>query len=98
MRKEEQLGILEKFLSRPAVCGAGQGNSGTSWASANPGLHEMVNHLRQEGHPIGSSQNGYFYAETASEVYVTIQNLEENAGRFGCGSPRFGTPLDSSEG
>lgn len=38
-------------------------------------LHEMVNHLRQEGHPIGSSQNGYFYAETAGESNVTIQNL-----------------------
>lgn len=40
-------------------------------------LHEMVNHLRQEGHPIGSSQNGYFYAETAGEIYVTIQNLKK---------------------
>ena len=31
--------------------------------------------LRRECIPIGSSSNGYYFAETAAEVYDTIKNL-----------------------
>ena len=40
-------------------------------------LRKHVNHLRQDGHPIASGQKGYFYAETAGEVYGTIHNLKK---------------------
>ena len=38
-------------------------------------LHEMVNHLRQEGYPIGSGRDGYFYIRTFGEARM-IRGLE----------------------
>ena len=38
-------------------------------------LRKQVHRLRQKGHPIASSQDGYFYAVTAGEVYSTIGQL-----------------------
>ncbi len=38
-------------------------------------LRKHVNRLRRECIPIGSSSNGYYFAETAAEVYDTIKNL-----------------------
>ena len=38
-------------------------------------LRKHVNWLRRECIPIGSSSNGYYFAETAAEVYDTIKNL-----------------------
>ncbi len=43
--------------------------------SGNQLMHR-VNRLRRESIPIASSRNGYFYAETAGEVYATIRRLE----------------------
>ncbi len=40
-------------------------------------LREQVNKLRQEGVPIASGREGYFYAETAGDVYATIRNLKK---------------------
>ena len=40
-------------------------------------LQKLVNRMRQEGIPIGSSKDGYFYAETAGEVYSTIRQLRD---------------------
>lgn len=40
-------------------------------------LREQVNKLRQEGVPIASGKEGYFYAETAGEVYATIKILRK---------------------
>ena len=47
-----------------------------------PDLHMSENDLRKhatrprrECIPIGSSSNGYYFAETAAEVYNTIKNL-----------------------
>ena len=37
-------------------------------------LRKLVNRLRQQNKPIASDQTGYFYAQTAGEVYATIQN------------------------
>ncbi len=39
-------------------------------------LRKLVNRLRRDGVPIGSSRNGYFYARTAGEVYATIRQLQ----------------------
>ena len=38
-------------------------------------LHEMVNHLRQEGYPIGSGRDGYFYIRTFGEALETEAHL-----------------------
>lgn len=38
-------------------------------------LRKQVHRLRKKGHPIASSQDGYFYAVTAREVYSTIGQL-----------------------
>ena len=40
-------------------------------------LRKIVNRLRRKGVPIASDQNGYFYAQTAGEVYATIRNLKK---------------------
>lgn len=40
-------------------------------------LRKAVNRLRQECKPIASDRNGYFYAQTAGEVYATIRNLKK---------------------
>lgn len=40
-------------------------------------LRKLVNRLRQQNKPIASDRNGYFYAQTAGEVYTTIQNLKK---------------------
>ena len=40
-------------------------------------LRKFVNLLRQDCRPIASDRNGYFYAETAGEVYETIRNLKK---------------------
>lgn len=36
-----------------------------------------INHLRRDGIPIGSCQQGYYYAITAGEVYTTIRRLQQ---------------------
>ena len=40
-------------------------------------LRKAVNRLRQKCKPIASDRNGYFYAQTAGEVYATIRNLKK---------------------
>ena len=59
MRKEEQLLAYLK--------GACPGSESR--------LHEMVNHLRQEGYPIGSGRDGYFYIRTFGEARETEEHL-----------------------
>lgn len=39
-------------------------------------LRNVVNRLRRKTIPIASGRCGYFYAETAGEVYLTIQQLQ----------------------
>ena len=40
-------------------------------------LRRKVNRLRQEAVPIAADRRGYYYAETAAEVYATIRGLEK---------------------
>ena len=44
--------------------------------SANE-LRQRVNRLRRDTVPIAADQRGYYYAETAAEVYDTIRDLEK---------------------
>lgn len=39
-------------------------------------LQKLVHRLRQQGEPIGSCREGYFYAVTGGEVYATILQLQ----------------------
>lgn len=38
-------------------------------------LREIIHELRLEGYPIGSGNDGYFYARDKSELIDTINNL-----------------------
>lgn len=40
-------------------------------------LRKQVNRLRREGVPIASDQSGYYFAQTAGEVYATIRGLKK---------------------
>ena len=40
-------------------------------------LRKLVNRLRQDGVPICSSREGYFYARNAGEIYTTIRSLKD---------------------
>lgn len=40
-------------------------------------IREQVNALRCRGFPIASGKEGYFYAETAGEIYATIRSLRK---------------------
>ena len=40
-------------------------------------LRKQVNRLRREMIPIASNRNGYYYAETAADIYYTIKGLEK---------------------
>lgn len=40
-------------------------------------LRSQISRLRREAVPIASSGAGYFYAETAGEIYTTIRRLEK---------------------
>lgn len=40
-----------------------------------PQLRAIVNTLRKEGYPIGSGQDGYFYARSYRELLPTIDHL-----------------------
>lgn len=37
----------------------------------------MVNHLRRAGHPIASTGDGYFWAQTREELDSTVQHMQE---------------------
>lgn len=40
-------------------------------------LRKKINRLRCDSRPISACRGGYFYAETAAEVYDTIRSLEK---------------------
>lgn len=76
MNKEKVCGYLKincygrkKIISAQALEAALQMNSTE--------LRKQIGRLRREGVPIASSSSGYFYAETAAEVYFTIRSLEK---------------------
>ena len=38
-------------------------------------LRRYINRLRQDGHPICSDENGYYYAKTQQEINATVCRL-----------------------
>lgn len=74
MREEQVLTYLK------AVC-SGRKNSRKSCeieAALNISRNDLrrhINRLRRKGVPIASSQDGYYFAVTAGEVYSTIRQL-----------------------
>ena len=42
-----------------------------------PAVRAIVHYLRTQGHPIGSSGKGYWYAEQPGELGATIDHLEQ---------------------
>ena len=43
-------------------------------------LRKQINALRREAIPIASNSEGYFYAENAADIYVTIRSLQKMRG------------------
>lgn len=43
-------------------------------------LRRRINRLRRDTVPIAADQRGYYYAETAAEVYDTIRGLQKMRG------------------
>ena len=44
---------------------------------SGPAVRAIVNHLREQGHPIGSGGKGYWYASAPNELGTTITHLEQ---------------------
>ena len=50
---------------------------GAALSIAGPAVRAIVHHLREQGHPIGSSGKGYWYAGSPNELAPTITHLEQ---------------------
>lgn len=77
MTQEEQLLSYLKGACRGRKYKAGGKELNRTLGISGTNLRKSVNHLRQEENPIASDRSGYFYAQTAGEVYTTIQNLKK---------------------
>lgn len=74
MRKEQLCVYLYKNCRGKKKCASAKAIRSDLHMSENE-LRKHVNRLRRECIPIGSSSNGYYFAETAAEVYDTIKSL-----------------------
>ena len=50
---------------------------GAALGIAGPAVRAIVHRLREQGHPIGSSGKGYWYAGSPNELAPTITHLEQ---------------------
>ena len=50
---------------------------GIALGIAAAAVRAIVHHLREQGHPIGSSGQGYWYAGSPTELAPTITHLEQ---------------------
>ena len=75
-REERLLAYLEGACLGRARCMGGK-ELGRTLNLSGTELRKAVNRLRQKCEPIASDRNGYFYAQTAGEVYATIGNLKK---------------------
>ena len=50
---------------------------GIALGIAGPTVRAIVHRLREQGHPVGSSGQGYWYAGSPSELAPTITHLEQ---------------------
>ena len=76
MNKEKVCGYLKSHCyGRKKIISAHALETALHMSSTE--LRKQIGRLRREGVPIASSSSGYFYAETAAEVYSTIRSLEK---------------------
>ena len=50
---------------------------GNALSIPGPAVRAIVHSLREQGHPIGSSGKGYWYAGSPNELAPTITHLEQ---------------------
>ncbi len=50
---------------------------GNALSIPGPAVRAIVHHLREAGHPIGSSGRSYWYAGSPNELAPTITHLEQ---------------------
>ena len=72
--------VLLQYLKR-ACTGKNHLRSGRSLQNAlhlsEKELRRRIHRLRCRGAPIAATRQGYFYAETAGELYATIRQMEK---------------------
>ncbi len=72
--------VLLQYLKR-ACAGKKHLRSGRSLQSvlhfSEKELQRRIHRLRCRGAPIAATRKGYFYAETAGELYATIRQMEK---------------------
>ena len=77
MTQEEQLLSYLKGACRGRKYKAGGKELNRTLGISGTNLRKSVNRLRRRGIPIASDRTGYFYAQTAGEVYATIRLLRK---------------------
>ena len=75
-REERLLAYLEGACLGRARCMGGK-ELGQALNLNGTELRKAVNRLRQKCEPMASDRNGYFYAQSAGEIYATIRNLKK---------------------
>ena len=78
MREERLLAYL-KAVCPGRACRTGGKELERVLGISAADLRKAVHRLRRRGEPIASDRNGYFYAQTAGEVYATIRLLRQMA-------------------
>ena len=78
MREERLLAYL-KSVCPGRACRAGGKELERVLGISAADLRKAVHRLRRRGEPIASDRKGYFYAQTAGEVYATIRLLRQMA-------------------
>ena len=76
MREEKLMDYL-RLACQGHKNAAGSGELERTLGCSVNELRKQVNRLRRKSIPIGSSQDGYFYALTAGEIYSTIRQLQK---------------------
>lgn len=75
--KEEKLVDYLKIACQGRKNAAAGGELERTLGCSGNELRKQVNRLRRKSVPIGSNRDGYFYAQTAGEVYSTIRQLQK---------------------
>lgn len=76
MNSSELHTYLKEYCKGKEHVVSGRSLSGRMHLSENE-LRRKINQLRRAGIPIASSRNGYYYAQTAGDVYATIRSLRK---------------------
>lgn len=79
MNKEKVYGYLSAYCIGRKRAASSQALEKVLDMSGNE-LRKQINALRREAIPIASNSEGYFYAENAADIYVTIRSLQKMRG------------------